>query len=75
MLNLGWISARIKMNVAQIWASSGLFYLFIFMADMWRIYGLLMAQILGTGSDRPSAIILHSMWAGARCWILAGCGP
>ncbi len=31
-------------------------------------YGLLVAQILQTGADCPSAIILHSMWAGARCW-------
>ncbi len=53
------------------WASSGLFYLFIFMADIWPSYGLLVAQILQTGVDHPNAIILHSMWAGARCWIWA----
>ncbi len=54
-----WIWARIKINVAQIWASSGLFYLFIFMADMQSTYGLLVAQIanLQTGEDNPNAII------------------
>ncbi len=70
-----WIWARIKINVAQILTSSGLFYLFIFMADMRTTYGLLVAQIWRTGADRPSAIILHNMWAGARCWVWAGSGP
>ncbi len=63
MLDLGRIWARIKMNMAQIWASSGLFYLFIFMADMRPSYGLILAQILQTGADRPSANIPYGMWA------------
>ncbi len=32
---------------------------------------LLVAQILQTGLDHPNAIILHSMWARARCYIWA----
>ncbi len=39
-----YIWARIKINVAQVWASSGLFYLFIFMAAMQPSYGLLVAK-------------------------------
>ncbi len=74
-LDLGWIWARIKINVAKIWASSALFYLFIFMANMRPTDGLLVAKILQTGVDHPNAIILHSMWAGARCWIWDRSGP
>ncbi len=54
-------------NVAKIWASSALFSLF--MADIGPSFGLLVAKIWQTGADRSSAIILHRMWAGARCWI------
>ncbi len=68
-----WIWARIKINVAQIWASSALFGLF--MADIGPSFGLLAAQNWQTGADCPSAIILHSMWARARCWIWARSGP
>ncbi len=45
-------------------------YLFS-VAAMQPCFGLLVAQILQTGVDCPSAIILHSMWVGARCWNLA----
>ncbi len=69
MLDLGRIWSRIKINVAQSWASSALFGLF--MADIGSSFGLLVAQIWQTGADRPRAIIFHSMWAGARCWIWA----
>ncbi len=70
---MGWIWARIKINVAQIWASSA--YFGLFMADIGPSFGLLVAHIWQTGADRPSATILHSMWTGARCWIWAGSGP
>ncbi len=49
-----WIWARIKINVAQIWASSALSGLF--MADIGPSFGLPVAQIWQTGADRPSAI-------------------
>ncbi len=55
-----------------------LFYfinLFIVTAAMWPSYCLLVAQIWQTGVDHPNAIILHSMWARARCKIWAGSGP
>ncbi len=55
------ICARIKISVAQIWASSALFGLF--MADIGPSFGLLVAQIWQTGVDRPSAIIPRGMWA------------
>ncbi len=64
-----WNWARIKIRVAQIWAPSASFGLFI--ADIGPSFGLLVAQIWQTGADRPSAIILHSLWARARCWICA----
>ncbi len=38
-----WIWGRIKINVAQIWASSALFGLFV--ADIGPFFGLLVAQI------------------------------
>ncbi len=56
-----WIWARIQINVAQIWASSALFGLF--MADIGPSFGLLVAQIWQTGADCPSAIIPCGMWA------------
>ncbi len=71
VLDMGRIWARIKINVAQIWASSALYGLF--MADIGPSFGLLVAQIWQTGADRPSAL-LHSMWVGARCWIWARSG-
>ncbi len=67
VLDVGRIWPRIKINVAQIWAIFALFGLF--MADIGPSFGLLAAQIWQTGVDWPSAIILHSMWARARCWI------
>ncbi len=62
-----WIWTRIKINVAQIGASSALFYLVIVTAAMRPSYGLLVAQIWQTGPDCPNAIIPHGMWARARC--------
>ncbi len=57
VLDLDQIWARIKIYVAQIWASSALFGLF--MADIGPSFGLLVAQIWQIGADRPSAIILR----------------
>ncbi len=53
----------------SMWPRFGpvLLFLVLFMADI----GPYFAQIWQRGADRPSAIILHSMWAGARCWIWA----
>ncbi len=67
------IWARIKINVAQIWASSALFGLF--MADIGPSFGLLVAQIWQTGADRPSGIIPCGILARRKCQVWAWSGP
>ncbi len=68
VLNLGRIWARIKINVAQIWASSALFGLF--MADIGPSFGLLVAQIGQTGADRASVGWTKKQSSLAECKLL-----
>ncbi len=42
---------------------SPLWFISLLLADMWRCYGLLLAQIWQTGAVHPSAIIPCHMWA------------
>ncbi len=67
VLDLGQIWARIKINVAQFWASSALFGLL--MADIGPSFGLLVAQIWQTGADRqvPSFHMVCGTDESVRC--------